>query len=222
MTATATAPRKTQKNATTREVLTNPFKVGEQITIPSGTVFTSTAPSAKGRQVVKRSHKVTVLETIPARVQPRNSVTGAKFLVRPVRVRAKGSGGYWKDITLTEKIVRLNGKPLTYETISLMPTTTEPATAASSTPAAVEPTKTVEEPKDVSVEPLQPLETADEAATEETDETHETEETSDTDVTNEDNDKEAEETQPAPANFSNVPTYSPADVLFSSTANPGS
>lgn len=123
MTATATAPRKTQKNATSREVLVNPFKAGEQITIPSGTVFTTTAPHAKGRQVVKRSHKVTVIDSIPARVQPRNSTTGAKFLVRPVRVRAKGSGGYWKDITLTEKIVRINGKPLHYETISLMPET---------------------------------------------------------------------------------------------------
>lgn len=134
MTATATAPRKTQKNATSREVLVNPFKAGEQITIPSGTVFTSTAPSAKGRQVVKRSHKVTVIDSIPARVQPRNSTTGAKFLVRPVRVRAKGSGGYWKDITLTEKIVRLNGKPLSYETISLMPEKQEEVTVTTVTP----------------------------------------------------------------------------------------
>lgn len=157
MTATATAPRKTQKNATTREVLTNPFKVGEQITIPSGTVFTSTAPSAKGRQVVKRSHKVTVLDTIPARVQPRNSATGAKFLVRPVRVRAKGSGGYWKDITLTEKIVRLNGKPLSYETISLVPATAE------AKQATVEPTA-------VTVEPVKPIEPVETTETNETDE----------------------------------------------------
>jgi hypothetical protein len=129
MAATATAPRKTRQNGTataprksqtdgTRQVLTNPFKAGEQITIPSGTVFTSSAPTAKGRQVVKRSHKVTVVDAIPAKVQPRNSEKGSKVLVRPVRVRAKGSGGYWKDITLTEKIVKLNGKPLNYETIS--------------------------------------------------------------------------------------------------------
>lgn len=129
MAATATAPRTTrqnktasrQKDDTTREVLTNPFKAGERITIPSGTVFTSTAPTAKGRQVVKRAHKVTVMDSIPARVQPRNSEKGSKVLVRPVRVRAKGSGGYWKDITLTEKIVRLNGKPLSYETITIKP-----------------------------------------------------------------------------------------------------
>lgn len=130
MAATATAPRKTRQNKTatraktdsnSREVLTNPFKVGEQITIPSGTVFTSTAPTLKGRQTVKRAHKVTVMDAIPAKVQPRNSEKGSKVLVRPVRVRAKGSGGYWKDITLTEKIIRINGKPLSYETISLAP-----------------------------------------------------------------------------------------------------
>lgn len=129
MAATATAPRKTRQNKTatrptndaTREVLTNPFKVGEQITIPSGTVFTSTAPTLKGRQIVKRAHKVTVMDAIPAKVQPRNSEKGSKVLVRPVRVRAKGSGGYWKDITLTEKIVRINGKQISYETISLQP-----------------------------------------------------------------------------------------------------
>jgi hypothetical protein len=133
--ATATASRKTRqkKNITTvprqmrqsdtRQILANPFNAGEQITIPSGTIFTSSAPTAKGRQVVKRAHKVTVFDSIPARVQPRNSETGSKVLVRPVRVRAKGSGGYWKDITLTEKIVRINGKTPTYETISLKPET---------------------------------------------------------------------------------------------------
>lgn len=160
MTATATAPRKTQKNATSREVLVNPFKAGEQITIPSGTVFTSTAPSAKGRQVVKRSHKVTVIDSIPARVQPRNSTTGAKFLVRPVRVRAKGSGGYWKDITLTEKIVRLNGKPLSYETISLMPDKQEESVVTA---------VTVDAP-----------DTSDAAETSETTETHEVADTPET------------------------------------------
>lgn len=194
MTATATAPRKTQKNATTREVLTNPFKVGEQITIPSGTVFTSTAPSAKGRQVVKRSHKVTVLDTIPARVQPRNSVTGAKFLVRPVRVRAKGSGGYWKDITLTEKIVRLNGKPLSYETISLVP-----ATAEASQPV----TQPTVEPTAVTVEPVKPIEPV---------ETTETSETDEAEV------ETAEPTEPAPTA---VTVTAPVDILFSSTANSG-
>jgi hypothetical protein len=123
--ATATATRKTAKDQSTREVLANPFKAGEKITIPSGTIFTSTAPTLKGRQKVKRAHKVTVVDSIPARVQPRNSEKGSKVLVRPVRVRAKGSGGYWKDITLTEKIVKLNGKPLSYDLLSLKPETSD-------------------------------------------------------------------------------------------------
>lgn len=122
-TATATTTRKRQTRQTasenTREVLVNPFKIGESVMIPSGTVYTSTAPSLKGRQQVKRAHKVTVADTIPARVAPRKSEKGAKVLVRPVRLRAKGSGGYFKDITLTEKIIRMNGKLPTYETISL-------------------------------------------------------------------------------------------------------
>lgn len=113
----AAKPRQSKKSGEGRQVLSNPFKAGENIQIPAGVTFTSTAPTAKGRQVVKRGHKVTVQSVIPPRVQPRKSEKGANFLVRPSRIRAKGSGGYWKDITLTEEIVRLNGKSLSYETI---------------------------------------------------------------------------------------------------------
>lgn len=131
VTATTTAPvvkrgpgrpRKdataTPKSKNVRQVLVNPFKAGESIMIPAGVTFTSTAPTLKGRQVVRRGHKVTVSDSIPVKVQPRNSEKGSNFLVRPARIRAKGSGGYWKDITLTESIVKLNGKTLSYENIS--------------------------------------------------------------------------------------------------------
>ena len=115
----ATEPTGTrQKSGDTRQVLANPFKAGDTVTIPAGAVFTSSAPTAKGRQITKRGHSVTVHDFIPARVQPRKSEKGSNVLVRPPRIRAKGSGGYWKDITLTEKIVKLNGKPLNYESIS--------------------------------------------------------------------------------------------------------
>ena len=129
-TATATAPvvkrgpGRPRKDATApkskgvRQVLVNPFKAGESIMIPAGVTFTSTAPTLKGRQVVRRGHKVTVSDSIPVKVQPRNSEKGSNFLVRPARIRAKGSGGYWKDITLTESIIKLNGKTLSYENIS--------------------------------------------------------------------------------------------------------
>lgn len=112
--ATATATR-----TESREVLANPFKPGETILIPAGATYTSTAPTLKGRQKVKRAHKVTVSESIPAQLAPRNSEKGSKVLVRPLRVRAKASGGYWKDINITEKIIKLNGKTPTYETVSL-------------------------------------------------------------------------------------------------------
>ena len=111
-------PSRMQKSGDTRQVLANPFKAGDTVTIPAGAVFTSSAPTAKGRQITKRGHSVTVHDFIPARVQPRKSEKGSNVLVRPPRIRAKGSGGYWKDITLTEKIVKLNGKPLNYESIS--------------------------------------------------------------------------------------------------------
>lgn len=109
----------TLQKSESREVLANPFRKGETVIIPAGAVFTSSAPTLKGRQKVKRAHKVTVAETIPAHLAPRNSETGSKVLVRPLRIRAKASGGYWKEITLTEKIVKVNGKTPSYETLSL-------------------------------------------------------------------------------------------------------
>ena len=122
--ATATAQHTNrQTEAKTRQVLSNPFRIGEQIVIPAGTVFTSTNPAAKGRQLVKRAHKVTVHDSIPARVQPRKSEKGSQVLIRPVRIRAKGSGGYWKDITLTEKVIRFNGRTVSYENLPVTPET---------------------------------------------------------------------------------------------------
>lgn len=120
-TATATRPTKGHTDENTRQVLKNPFKPGDTIVIPAGTTFTSTAPTLRGRQTAKRTHKITISETVPATVAPRNSEKGSKVLVRPMRVRAKGSGGYIKDIKLTEKIVRINGKTPEYETITLDP-----------------------------------------------------------------------------------------------------
>lgn len=109
----------TKEQSGTRAVLANPFKAGDTVIIPAGTVFTSSAPTLKGRQTVKRAHKVTVSEAVPAQLQPRHSEKGSKVLVRPLRIRAKASGGYWKDIPLNERIVKFNGKTPTYEELSL-------------------------------------------------------------------------------------------------------
>lgn len=151
VTATITSTSKTASKASgnTRQVLVNPFKAGDVVNIPAGSVFTSAAPTLKGRQKVKRGHKVTLVGTIPAHVQPRNSETGSKVLIRPARLRAKGSGNYWKDITLTEKILKFNGLNATYETVNI-------EAATSSAPVAEPvPNATVSEPAESSAhEPM--------------------------------------------------------------------
>jgi hypothetical protein len=97
---------------------------------------------------VKRGHKVTVVGAIPAHIQPRNSETGSKVLIRPSRIRAKGSGNYWKDITLTEKILKFNGMNATYETVNV-----EAATVSNAANTVKEPKATVTaEPDDTDTE----------------------------------------------------------------------
>ena len=134
-TITSASRSTTKANSNMRQVLVNPFKAGDVVNIPAGSSFTSAAPTLKGRQKVKRGHKITVIGSIPAHVQPRNSETGSKVLIRPSRIRAKGSGNYWKDITLTEKILRFNGLNPTYETVNVE--------AAAGSAVAEEPNATV-------------------------------------------------------------------------------
>jgi hypothetical protein len=148
-TITSTSKTASKANSNTRQVLVNPFKEGDVVNIPAGSTFTSAAPTLKGRQKVKRGHKVTVIGTIPAHVQPRNSETGSKVLIRPARLRAKGSGNYWKDITLTEKILKFNGMNATYETVNV-----EAAVATSATGIVEEPKATVVEQTVASNEPM--------------------------------------------------------------------
>jgi hypothetical protein len=97
----------TSDTGETREVLTNPFQVGERVTIPAGTTYTTTNPTIRGRQKTKRAQTVTVDDTFPAFLVRTKS---DRVLVRPLRIRTTGSGGYAKDINITEQIVRLNGK----------------------------------------------------------------------------------------------------------------
>lgn len=100
----------------TREVLVNPFKVGETVTIPTGTIYTSTNPELKGRQKTKRAETVVVDETFPASLVRTQS---QRVLVQPLRIRATGTDGYTKDINITEKIIRLNGQIPQYEQVSM-------------------------------------------------------------------------------------------------------
>lgn len=100
----------------TRNVLVNPFQVGETVTLPVGTIYTSTNPELKGRQKTARAETVVVSETFPASLfrTPSN-----RLLVRPQRIRVRNhDGGYDRDINITEKLVRLNGKVPAYEQLS--------------------------------------------------------------------------------------------------------
>lgn len=100
----------------TREVLTNPFEVGEEVSIPAGTTYTSTDPSLKGRLKTQQALTVIVAEVFPASlVRTKND----RVMTRPLRIRTTGSGGYAKDINITEQIVRLNGKVPQYEQVQV-------------------------------------------------------------------------------------------------------
>lgn len=100
----------------TREVLVNPFQVGETVTIPTGTIYTSTDPALTGRQKTKRAETVVVDETFPASLVRTKS---QGVLVRPLRIRTTtNASGYARDFNITEKIVRLNGKIPQYEQMS--------------------------------------------------------------------------------------------------------
>lgn len=96
----------------THKALVNPFHVGETVTIPAGTVYTSTNPELKGRQRTKRAETAVIDNTFPASL---TRTPSNQLLVRPHRIRVQNHDGYARDIAITEKIVRLNGKTPVYE-----------------------------------------------------------------------------------------------------------
>lgn len=100
----------------TRDVLVNPFQVGETVTIPAGTTYTSTDPALKGRQKMERAQAIEVDEVFPASLVRTQS---QQVLVQPLRIRTTCPDGYAKDINITEKIIRLNGKIPQYEQVSV-------------------------------------------------------------------------------------------------------
>lgn len=99
-----------------REVLTSPFNVGDSVMIPAGTTYTTANPAVRGRHKTKRAITVTVDDVFPAFLVRTKT---DRILVRPLRIRTTGSGGYAKDINITEQIVRLNGRVPSYEAVPL-------------------------------------------------------------------------------------------------------
>lgn len=92
----------------TVELLVNPFTKGETITIPAGAEYVSMAPNVNGMKTTKRSstivvHRINEAYTFDEQVHHADVVTA-------------GAGGYWKHITLTEEILKANGKTPEYKT----------------------------------------------------------------------------------------------------------
>lgn len=105
--ATIGAPGKTRAGEPRREVLENPFRAGDRVRIPAGTPFKSTNPSLAGRHKTKRTQTVTVEEALSGvRVWTKNG----RVLSRLPRIRTTSSGGYEKDIIITDEIVLLNAE----------------------------------------------------------------------------------------------------------------
>lgn len=105
--ATAASPEKTQAEEPRREVLENPFRAGDRITIPAGTPFRSNNPSLSGRRKTKRTQTITVEEAMSGvRVWTKNG----RVLSRLPKVRTTSSGGYEKDISVTDEVVLLNAE----------------------------------------------------------------------------------------------------------------
>lgn len=98
----------------TREVLMNPFQNGDSVLIPAGTTYTTTDPKMRGRHKTRRASTVVVDDSFPAFFVRTQS---GRIMGRPLRIRTTGSGGYWKDINITESVVTLNGKTPHYEKV---------------------------------------------------------------------------------------------------------
>lgn len=82
----------------TCEVLLNPFQKHDQVRIPAGTPYRYRGEKATSRA----ARTVTVFSASPGSPS-----------VGPPTITAVGSGGYWKDYTVTEDMVRTAGfKPI--------------------------------------------------------------------------------------------------------------
>ena len=115
MAGTAAHQNQTTDNDT-RQVLVNPFEAGEQVFIPAGTTYTTENPNMRGRRKTHRGMTVTVKDSHPGFVSHTKS---GRFLSRVPRIRVSSSGGYAKDINITEQIIRMNGKQPQYQDVPI-------------------------------------------------------------------------------------------------------
>lgn len=86
----------------------NPFEQGDKVVIPAGTPYTTSEPGKAGVQTTQRAKTITVY----------NSYSGSSdaavgwLTVRMPSIVATGTGGYWKDYSVTPDIIEANGKEL--------------------------------------------------------------------------------------------------------------
>ncbi|MBC9705955.1 MAG: hypothetical protein H9W81_13485 [Enterococcus sp.] len=89
------------------QILVNPFKQGETITIPSGSDYISMAPNVDGIQKTKQNQKVVV-------DRAQQGYTYDEQLHEP-QVIVEGENGYWEYFYLNEVIVSMNGHAVEYK-----------------------------------------------------------------------------------------------------------
>lgn len=91
----------------TVKLLVNPFTKGETIKIPAGAKYISMAPNVDGLRTTKRASTITIHRT--------NDSYTFDEQAHDADVVTEGTGGYWKHITLSEEILKANGKTPEYK-----------------------------------------------------------------------------------------------------------
>lgn len=96
----------------TIDLLENPFKTGDVITIPAGTEYISMAPNVDGLQVTKKKMTITVHKATEGYTFDYDAFNAS--------VSAAGAGGYWKYFYLSEEMLKANGHPIVRKTFPII------------------------------------------------------------------------------------------------------
>lgn len=110
--------------------LVNPFSKGDVVKIPVSTPYKTTQPNHSGVKVFKRNQSVNVFFDNEGMVDvyfkigkpcaDSATIYSTEFqniLVGVPSITYAGTGGYWKDIELTEDILRFNGVEPEYKVV---------------------------------------------------------------------------------------------------------
>lgn len=114
------------------KVLVNPFRKGDTIKIPSGATYTTTKPGVDGRVATKRNQSIEVFLSHTGSIDryfdveksfPESAIAYSSerqnVLVGTPSISFAGTGGYWKDVELTEDIIAFNGLEPEYKVIGV-------------------------------------------------------------------------------------------------------